>query len=219
MAFELYFYEGIKMKTILCFGDSNTWGYNPVSSGRYPRDKRWTGVLRNELGNEYEIIEEGLNGRTTVWEDPIEGDKNGKRQLPLCLESHKPLDLVILMLGTNDLKKRFSVSAFDIANSVGVLVDIVKKSMTGINSSSPKVLLIAPPPTAKLTDFAEMFEGADEKSKKFSEYYKRVAKEHDCEFFDASEIIVSSNLDGIHFEEIEHHKLGKAVANIVKKLL
>ncbi len=206
------------MKTVLCFGDSNTWGYNPATADRFPRDKRWTGVLRRELGDGYEVIEEGLNGRTTVWDDPIEGDKNGKKQLPSCLESHKPLDLVIIMLGTNDLKRRFSVPAFDIANSAGVLADIVHRSMAGVNNASPKVLLIAPPPTAKLTDFAEMFEGAEEKSKKFSKHYQRVAQEHGCEFLDTSKITVSSNLDGIHFEEGEHSKLGKAVAEFVKKL-
>lgn len=206
------------MKTILCFGDSNTWGYDPATATRFSRDKRWTGVLRLELGDEYEVIEEGLNGRTTVWDDPIEGDKNGKKQLPSCLESHKPIDIVIIMLGTNDLKMRFSVSAFDIANSAGVLVDIALKSMTGLNNRSPKVLLMAPPPVAKLTDFAEAFEGAEEKSIKFSEYYHRVAKEHGCEFFDTSKVIISSDLDGIHFEKAEHQKLGKAVAEIVRKL-
>ena len=99
------------MKTILCYGDSNTWGYNPSMGGRYARDERWPGVLRKELGEGYLVIEEGLNGRTTVWDDPIEGYKNGKTYLVPCLETHKPLDLVIILLGTNDLKMRFSVSA------------------------------------------------------------------------------------------------------------
>lgn len=206
------------MKTVLCFGDSNTWGYDPATADRFPKDKRWTGILGKELGDEYEVIEEGLNGRTTVWDDPIEGDKNGKKQLPACLESHKPLDLVIIMLGTNDLKKRFSVPSFDIANSAGVLVDIVQKSMAGHKNTSPKALLMAPPPTAILTDFAEMFEGAKAKSNKFAEHYRRVAQEHGCEFLDTSKIIVSSDLDGIHFEKDEHEKLGKAVAEFVKKL-
>lgn len=95
------------MRSIMCYGDSNTWGYNPATGSRFSRDGRWTGVLRQELSDGYEIIEEGLNGRTTVWNDPIEGYKNGKEQLIPCLETNKPLDMVIIMLGTNDLKVLF----------------------------------------------------------------------------------------------------------------
>jgi lysophospholipase L1-like esterase len=175
--------------------------------------------LRHELGDGYEIIEAGLNGRTTVWDDPIEGYKNGKEQLIPWLETHRPLDLVIIMLGTNDLKMRFSVPAFDIASSAGVLVDIVQKSATGIKNGAPGVLLMAPPPVSKLTDFAEMFQGAEAKSRKFSQHYRRVAEEYGCEFLDTSKIIVSSELDGIHFEASEHQKLGKAVADAVRRIL
>jgi lysophospholipase L1-like esterase len=207
------------MKTILCYGDSNTWGYNPVTMDRFSRNERWTGVLRQELRDGYEIIEEGLNGRTTVWDDPIEGYKNGKEYLIPCLESHKPIDLVIIMLGTNDLKVRFSVSAFDIANGAGVLVDIAQRSRTGANGGSPRALLMAPPPVGKLTDFAEMFEGAEAKSRKLSQHYRRVSEEYGCEFLDTSEIIVSSELDGVHFEPGEHQKLGKAVAVVVRQIL
>jgi lysophospholipase L1-like esterase len=96
------------MKAILCYGDSNTWGYDPVTKGRFPRDMRWTGVLRQSLGDDYLVIEEGLNGRTTVWDDPIEGYKNGAAYLVPCLTTHRPLDLVIIMLGTNDLKRSSS---------------------------------------------------------------------------------------------------------------
>ncbi len=103
------------MFEVLCYGDSNTWGADPAGGGRFSRDERWPGVLQKSLGDEYHIIEEGLGGRTTVWEDPIEGHKNGKEYLIPCLATHAPLDLVIIMLGTNDLKKRFSVSAQDVA--------------------------------------------------------------------------------------------------------
>ena len=205
------------MKVVLCFGDSNTWGYNPRTKERYSKDERWTGVLKKELGQEYEVIEEGLNGRTTVWEDPIEGYKSGKDYLIPCLESHKPVDLVIIMLGTNDLKKRFSLSTY--ANGAGVLVDIALKSGSGSGGGSPKVLLIAPPKVGKLTEFAEMFEGAREKSEKFSYYYRKIADEYGCEFLDASEVVTSSNIDGIHLELSEHQKLGKRVATLVKRIL
>lgn len=207
------------MKTILCYGDSNTWGYNPTDAGRYPRDVRWSGVLTKELGAGYQVIEEGLNGRTTVWDDPIEGYKNGHDYLIPCLETHKPIDLVVLMLGTNDLKMRFSVSAYDIANSAGVLVDVIHKSASGPDGGAPQVLLMAPPPVAQLTDFAEMFDGAVAKSKKLGEHYRRVADERSCAFLDAGTVVVSSNVDGIHFDPPEHAKLGRAVAQRVKELL
>lgn len=207
------------MKTIVCFGDSNTWGYHPATKERYGRDERWAGVLRNTLGAEYLVVEEGLNGRTTVWDDPIEGYKNGKEYLIPCLETHKPLDLVIIMLGTNDLKKRFSLSAFDIAKGAGVLVSMAQCSETGPGGQAPKVLLLAPPPVAKLSDFAEMFEGSEEKSRKLGKYYRQVAEELGCAFLDTSEVIVSSDVDGIHFDLDQHHKLGKKVAEIVRTLL
>jgi lysophospholipase L1-like esterase len=207
------------MKTIVCFGDSNTWGYDPATKDRFPRDVRWTGVLRRELGEGYLVIEEGLNGRTTVWDDPIEGHKNGKEYLIPCLETHRPIDLVVLMLGVNDLKKRFSVSAFDIAHSVGVLLDVIAKSVAGPAGAAPKVLPMVPAPVGRLTEFAEMFEGAEEKSRRLSEHYRRVAEEYGCPLLDTGEVIVSSGLDGIHFEASEHRKLGVAVAERVRAIL
>jgi len=209
----------MSVKTVLCYGDSNTWGYDPGTQTRYPREVRWPGVLRRELGEGYLVIEEGLNGRTTVWDDPIEGYKNGKSYLIPCLETHKPLDLVIILLGTNDLKVRFSVSAFDIANGAGVLVDVVQKSAAGPGDTAPKVLLLAPPPVARLSGFAEMFDGARPKSRRFAAHYGRVAQEKGCAFLDTSQAIVSSNLDGIHLEAGEHEKLGAAVAEKVRTLL
>ena len=207
------------MKRILCYGDSNTWGYNPVTQDRFDKVGRWTGQLSRMLGGDYDVIEEGLNGRTTVWDDPIEGYKNGREYLIPCLESHRPLDLVIIMLGTNDLKKRFSLSAYDIAEGAGVLVQIVQKSNAGMLGAAPAVLLIAPPPVEKLTAFAEMFEGAEVKSQKFAEHYRRVAAELGCPCFDASTVIVSSDLDGIHFEQSEHARLGQALAVRVREII
>ena len=207
------------MKTILCFGDSNTWGADPATQTRFPLGTAWPAVLRAELGGGYLVIDEGLPGRTTVWEDPIEGYKNGKSYLIPCLASHNPIDLVVIMLGTNDLKKRFSVSAFDIANSAGVLVDVVHKSAAGPDNRAPQVLLMAPPPLAPLGDYKWMFEGGVEKSQRFGEEYARVAKQMGCHFLDAGSVIVSSPLDGIHFEAGEHAKLGRAVAAQVRSLL
>jgi lysophospholipase L1-like esterase len=206
-------------KTILCYGDSNTWGWDPVTEARYARHQRWPGVLRQVLGEGYLVIEEGLNGRTTVWDDPIEGYRNGKEYLIPCLETHKPIDQVIIMLGTNDLKMRFSVPACDIAAGAGVLVDIIAKSETGRNNGAPLVLLIAPPPLATLSEFAEMFEGGTAKSRMLSHHFRLVAAERGCALLDASEVISSSDVDGIHLDLDEHRKLGEAVAKCVQTML
>jgi lysophospholipase L1-like esterase len=160
-----------------------------------------------------------LNGRTTVWDDPIEGYKSGKDYLIPCLETHRPIDLVIIMLGTNELKKRFSLSAYDIAEGAGVLVNIVQKSAAGPDDGVPQILLMAPPPVAKLTEFAEMFEGAEAKSGRFSEHFKRVAEERGCELLDTAEVTAASDADGIHLEASEHEKLGLAVAARVRLMV
>jgi len=203
---------------VLCFGDSLTWGWNPVDRGRYPFEKRWTGILQKELGINFHIIEEGLNGRTTIWDDPVEGEKNGKKYLVPCLESHKPLDLVIIMLGTNDLKLRFNKSAFEIAAAADSLAQIVQKSRTGRNYQSPEVLLISPPPLGKLTNWEEMMEGGYEKSKKLAQYYEMFAKDNQYHFLNAGEFVKTSDLDGLHWEEGENLKFGKAIADKVKQL-
>ena len=214
--------EGATMrneKVILCYGDSNTWGYNPATQERYARDERWPGVLQQELGEGYVVIAEGLNGRTTVWDDPIEEYRNGKEYLIPCLRSHMPVDLVVIMLGTNDLKARFSVPACDVAAGAGVLADMVAKSETGPSDGMPGVLLVAPPPFAKLSEFAETFEGGREKSLRLSHHFRLVAEERGCALLDAAEVIASSDLDGIHLDRAEHRKLGMAIADGVMRML
>jgi lysophospholipase L1-like esterase len=207
------------MQEVLCFGDSNTWGWKPGTKERYPREKRWPGVLQNTLRKGYHIIEEGQNGRTTVWDDPVEGHKNGKEYLIPCLETHKPLDLIIIMVGTNDLKHRFSLTAYDIAQGAGVLVDIVNKSDAGRMGKPPRVLLMAPPRLGKLGEYAELFTGGTEKSRRLLIHFRSVAEEFGCDFFDTSTVIRSSDIDGIHLEEEAHQALGKAVAKIVRRIL
>ena len=207
------------MKTVLCYGDSNTWGYEPASGDRFPEEVRWPGVLASELGSEFRVIAEGLNARTTVRDDPVEEYKNGKDYLRPCLESHRPLDLVIVALGVNDLKARFFASASDVADGAGVLAAIAQRSGAGPRGASPAVLLVAPPPVGKLTELAEVFAGAEEKSKGFARQYRRVANKYGCELLDAGELVRSSDLDGIHLEAGEHRKLGEAVAARVKEML
>ena len=207
------------MSTILCFGDSNTWGYNPTNKERYTRDERWPGVLRNELGDDVWIIEEGLNGRTTVFDDPIEAYRNGLKYLIPCLDSHQPLDLVILMLGTNDLKKRFSTSAYDVGKGIRILIDVILASGSGPGGNAPKILLVSPTPFEKLTEKAELFEGAEEKSLRLARHYAQIAEEYGLAFLDAGLVIKSSKIDGFHLEVSEHHKLGLAIAQSVQKIL
>jgi lysophospholipase L1-like esterase len=207
------------MRRILCFGDSNTWGYDPATQERFDEATRWTGVLQGALGRDFTVIEEGLNGRTTVWNDPIEGYKNGHDYLVPCLETHRPLDLVVLMLGTNDLKRRFSVSAYDIAQGVAVLLRAISYSGAGRSGQPPRVLLLAPPPVAALSNFAEMFEGAEPKSLLLGRHYRVVAEQYHAAFLDTATVIRSSDIDGIHFEAAEHARLGRAVAQEVLGLI
>lgn len=212
------------MKTIVCYGDSNTHGTVPMlhlnDNARYAPDDRWPGVLRGALGEGYYVIEEGLPGRTTVWADPIEGVyKNGHACLPACLETHAPIDLVILLLGTNDLKKRFSLSPMDVARGNATLLATIAHCDAGPDGGPPPVLLLAPPPVARLSLFAEIFEGAPEKSRRLGPHYRDVAAEYGCAFIDTAEVIVSSDIDGIHFDVEEHRKLGTRVAQEVARIL
>jgi lysophospholipase L1-like esterase len=209
------------VKTVLCYGDSNTWGYNPSSEDRYPLAERWVAVLARALGSDYLVIPEGLNGRTTVWPDPIEGEyKSGKSYLIPCLESHSPVDLVVLMLGTNDLKHKFGLSAYDIACGAGTLVEMIQGSAFGPAGAAPKVLLIAPAPTYVVgTRFADLFAGADEKSRDLGRHFGLVAQEHGCAFMDAGQLIEYSRVDGIHLDADALPKLGADVAAAVKKLV
>ena len=211
------------MKSILCYGDYNTWGCIPLrgleSSGRYPPATRWPGVLRRELGEDCWVVEAGLNGRTTVWDDALQPHRNGHRLLPPTLLTHEPLDLVIIMLGTNDLKRRMGGSAREIAEGAGTLVDLVAGSGCGPQGSAPQTLLICPPPVGHLDALADEFEGATEKSRQLAGHFEAIAAAHSCAFLDAGAVITSSDADGIHLEEPEHERLGIAVAEHVRPLL
>jgi lysophospholipase L1-like esterase len=207
------------VKTIVCYGDSNTWGADPIGGGRFDIDTRWTGVLANELGAGYRVVEEGLGGRTTIVDDPISPHRNGLTYLMPCIESHKPFDLITIMLGTNDLKARLDRSATDIAESVSLLAQIVRSTSCGSGNSRPKVLIICPPKVEGLTALAEMFAGAEEKSANMAGLYEYFAQWAEADFLDAGQYIRSSPADGIHFEAAEHGKLGKAVAAKVRSIL
>ena len=209
-------------KRILCFGDSNTWGAVPAEGTRHPDDVRWTGILAAELGNEYQVIEEGYNGRTTVHDDPVENRLSGIAYFETCLDSQSPLDLIILMLGTNDLKARFGVDPYTIAFGFGRYLNAVKTvPMAG---NRPEVLLAAPllidPSYKDVPLFLDIFgEGAVERSEKFAEAYEAFAKENGVHFIDASKYGKASVRDGVHMEAEYHEKLGKAFAEKVKEIL
>jgi lysophospholipase L1-like esterase len=210
------------MKTILCYGDSNTHGTAPMGDldddRRFGADERWAGVLRAALGSGWALVEEGLPGRTTVLDDPIEGaNRNGLSYLAPCLESHRPLDVVTIALGTNDLKARFGMPPGDIAAGAGILVEGVKSVLAAFGQTA-KVLLIAPPPILEVGCLAEMFAGGAVKSRQFARYYQAVAARTGAAFLDAGAAIASSPVDGIHFDLPAHKLLGQAVAAAVRQL-
>ncbi len=211
------------MARILCFGDSNTWGSDPETGSRLGPHVRWPGVLAARLGDYHTIIEEGLPGRTTVFDDPVEdrlpGDRNGKRYLLPCVQSHKPFDLTIIMLGTNDLKMRFSATAADVARGAGELVALARSGDWGPDGGPPEVLLVCPPPISPVGRFADIFEGAEAKSYRFANAFSRVAEEIDCPLVDLGRHVAPSSVDGLHFDAAGHAAIGAAIAEAVAKLL
>ena len=210
--------------SVLAYGDSNTWGAVPQpwrgAGGRFGVTQRWPRIMQAALGAGVTVFEEGLNGRTTCVDDPIEGAiRNGERYLPVSLITHMPLDLVIIMLGTNDFKDQFSITAGDIADGAGKLADLVRRSTAGPEGLAPEVLLVSPAPLARLTWLTEMFEGGSAKSHKFATEYARVAKAYGVHFFDAGSVISSSDDDGIHLDAGAHKTLGLALAGDVRRIL
>lgn len=214
-------------KRILCYGDSLTWGWIPMEhaypSRRYPFEQRWTGIMAGELGSEYEILEEGLSGRTTNADDPTDPRLNGARYLPSALASHLPLDLVIFMLGTNDTKAYFNRNAFDIAVGMSVLIGQVAASAGGIGTTypAPAVLLVAPPPLGEMSSqwFADLYMGGREKIIELATRYQALAAFLGLSFVDAGTIVAADGVDGIHFTGASNAALGVRLAEEVKATL
>lgn len=209
-------------RTLLCYGDSNTHGTKPLALPgvleRFGSADRWPGVLRETLGPGWSVLEEGLPGRTTVHDDPIDGrHKNGLAYLRPCLESHLPIDIVVLMLGTNDLKTRFSVTPADIANSAGVLLETLVACRAGPGGATPHVLLMSPVPIEETGFLGEIFAGGAKKSRLLAPLYERIAVKYGSAFLDAGEFASVSPTDGIHYEAQQHHRLGKAVADVLRQ--
>lgn len=207
--------------TIVCFGDSNTHGADPADGARMAREVRWPGVLREALGADFEIIEEGLNGRTTVWESPLAPHRNGSSYLTPCLQSHEPVDLVVIMLGTNDLKATYGLGAPEIAMGAGVLVDQARASLTGPGGSSPRVLLVAPVPLGPATERSEVwgFGNAMAPSRQLAAMYRIVADKKSVAYLDAGSAAEVSPLDGVHLDAAAHASLGAAMTDAVRAAL
>jgi lysophospholipase L1-like esterase len=210
--------------TILCYGDSNTWGQKPDKSGRYPADTRWTGRLQKQLGDKYYLIEEGLSSRTTDLDYDKKPGRNGRTYLIPCLASHNPIDLVILMLGTNDLKIEFHRSPKDIAHAIKGLVDDIKQHTSAKDGKPSKVLVISPiaiDNTAR--DFAALYDGAyynaesAAKSHELAAAIQAVTDETGTLFFDASTVAAPGE-DGIHFTEEAHIALANALEKKIHEI-
>ena len=218
------------MTTVVVFGDSNSYGTPAMTGlddwGRFAPGERWPGVMLAHLVDHDRIepgvvlVEECLPGRTTVHDDPIGGrHKNGLGALPVVLESHRPIDILIVMLGTNDLKARFSVTPEDIARSVEVLVTAVRASQAGPGGTPPKVLVIVPPVILETGCLAGEFRGGAEKSAGLGACFAQMAERIGVPLIDAGSLITSDPLDGIHLARDQHAALGRAAAQAVIALL
>ena len=209
------------MKRILCFGDSLTWGYDPDNRTRLPEDSRWPMVLQDCLGGDYKIIEEGQNGRTIATDDPAEGEKNGLKYIGPCLESQSPLDLVIIMLGSNDCKRKFAYSSMDIAGEMQIVLEKVIAYDHFRCKDGFKILLISPPYITEAIKESWLgdsfgYENARKLTMELAAWYKDLAKMYNCFYMDASTIVTASDTDGCHLDAENQRKLGKAVAEYIK---
>ena len=210
------------MKSILAFGDSLTWGFKAGEWTRHPFDVRWPNVLAAGLNNAARVIEEGHNGRTTIYDDHTCLDnRRGSDVLPMLLASHQPLDLVIIMLGTNDIKFSGRCRAFDARLGMTRLVEITKTFGYLPAYKPPEVLIVAPPAMVPTTDefFNELWGHAIAESKLFAHHYAIVAKEMGVHFFDAGKVAVADPTDGGHLDAENTMAIGTALVPVVKRIL
>jgi lysophospholipase L1-like esterase len=210
------------MKTVLCYGDSLTWGYNAEGPGRHPLEVRWPSVLQAGLGGGFQIIPDGLNGRTTAFDDNLAGeDRNGARTLPVVLGTHSPLDLVIIMLGANDMKPWIHGNAFVSKNGMARLAQIVRTHPYQLAAPAPKLIIVSPPAVSRTDniEFIEAFAGGDEASQHLAAHYAALAKEIGCGFFDAGSVAKTTPLDGVHLDAENTMAIGAALVPVVRAML
>lgn len=206
------------MKNILCFGDSNTFGSNPAG-GRHPRYVRWTGRLQELLGEEFYVIEEGMGGRNTVWDDPLEPLRNGLAVLPVCLQSHQPLDMVIISLGTNDCKSIFHASPRVIAAGVDAICCAVERFPYRDGGPAPKLLIVSPihiSEDIENSTFVSYDQSSADKSRELAPFYKKVAEQHGTLFLDASQVASASDLDKLHLDGEGHRAMAEALYSLIR---
>jgi lysophospholipase L1-like esterase len=210
------------MKTVLCYGDSNTWGAAPMrtwaDSPRLPHAERYTSVVAAALGDGWHVVAEGLPGRTTVHPDPVEGGHlSALAHVRACLESHRPLDIVVVMLGTNDFKRRFSLEAEDVALGVRRLLREIR-GLDVFGGKPARFVVVCPPPVVVTGIFTTMYRGAAERSRQLPPLLRDVAAEFGAAFIDSGSLIMTSPIDGIHLDAGAHRTLGLAVADAVRTL-
>lgn len=205
---------------ILCIGDSNTWGYNPANGERLAN--RWTRVLM-QMMPEHEFIEEGLNGRTLCSPDPVKAERCGIVALKMILMSHKPVDMVVLMLGTNELKKCFDCRAVRIAGEVGKFIQIIRASELWQQFGVPRLLVVSPilirDELAKGDDVFDEFDAESvSQSKLLATEIAKVCATYDVDFMNAAEFAQASPIDNIHMDEANHKKLAIALAEKIEEM-
>jgi lysophospholipase L1-like esterase len=209
-------------RRIVCFGDSNTWGYDAKTMERFPEGVRWTSLLAEWLGEEFQVVEEGLPGRTSVVEDPLLEGVNGYTYIHPCIMSHAPIELVIIMLGTNDTKERFNLTAFNIAQGIARLSLKAKNTSAGIKGKSPNVLVIAPPPIGKEYDGIvgkSMGRDCDRKSEELPMYLKELIGIQGTEFLNTNGLVSMNTIDYMHLDEKGHNLLATLVYEKIKSIL
>lgn len=210
------------MKTVLAYGDSLTWGYDPENPGRHAYEDRWTSVLQKGLGHGVRVIAEGLNGRTTAFDDHLgDCERNGAKLLPSILATHKPIDLVILMLGTNDLKRGIQGTAIGATSGLKRLVKLVQYHDWGFDFDRPEILIVSPPPIRETADaiFGAMFNHSIEEGAMLASMYRDAADEAGCGFFDAGSVAQTTPLDGIHLDAENTRAIGRGIEPIVRMML
>jgi lysophospholipase L1-like esterase len=210
------------MKTVLCYGDSLTWGYSAEGPGRHAYEDRWPSVLQSALGSDARVIAEGLNGRTTAYDDHLaSADRNGARILPTVLMTHAPLDLVIFMLGSNDMKPFICGRAIGAKQGMQRLIDIVRGTAYPMGEEPPDVLMVSPPPLCDTADpdFAAMFADGIDQSRMLASFYSDLADEAGCGFFDAGTVAGTTPLDGVHLDAQNSRAIGRGLEPIVRVML
>jgi lysophospholipase L1-like esterase len=203
------------MNTIVCYGDSNTWGYDPSTGGRYNRGTRYPGRLQALFGGDYHVIENGVNGRTASQDDPIEPHRNGFRTIDVCMLSAMPVDLVTIMLGSNDMKFYLSSSAFIAGKGIELIAQRASDALYGPSGNSSQILIISPPPIAdhiEKTELGNIFDAESaKKSRALAEQYAAMADLHGYYFMDASKVCSVSDTDALHLTGEAHMHLADAL--------